>query len=167
MKKQIKIMLLMLLCACLLSSCTKSTIIDPVDYSDLPQPGPDGLVWDQIWEEWVELYEDESTYSFAGTINAYFDSDEGVVKFFLLTDSDIPEKKAAQYAMDVVKGLGYLISQQSSAYAEPSDTSFGGYLALYDIYVMVGNDDTKADESTWTLEDRIPAGEYREFSNGN
>ncbi len=97
------------------------------------------------------------------TVNWAVYQDEHEVRFFLLLNREISGKKASEFAMEVVKTFAYLISEQNGDYAPPSEDSFGGYLDDYSIYVMVGPDDTKADTSTWILEDTIPAGEYREF----
>ena len=165
MKKLISRLTAMALCLCLLCGCTKSTVINPEPPADLPMPSADGLVWDQLWQDWTLAYEDQSMYPFILSVNANIDSDEGVARFFLLTETEISEEEAADFAMEAIKGFANLINMQNMDYAAPSDTSFGGYLSQYDIYVMVGQDEYKSDESSWILEDTIPAGEYREFQN--
>ena len=73
------------------------------------------------------------------------------------------DKEAIEYADEVIKGLGHLIAQQTPRYSDPGETSFGSYLDQYDIRVLVTEDSTKADSSTWILEDTVPAGQYRKF----
>lgn len=163
MKMNGKMVAATILSICLLCGCTKSTIINPVDTSDLPMPGPDGIVWEQLWDDWTETYTDPDFYPFADSVNGSIYPDEGVARFFLLLNRDISLEEAKAYAMEVIKGFGYLIAEQNSDYTHPDETSYGSYLEAYDIYVMVGSDATKADESTWILEDTIPAGEYREI----
>ena len=165
MKKLMRNMALLCLCVCLLCGCTESTVIETSDYSDLPQPGPDGLVWEQIWEDWRSIYEDTAAYPFIDTVNASIDSENGSARFFLLTNSVISEEEAIQFAMEAVKGFSDVIREQDLSLEPSGSDSFGGYLKPFEIYVMVGPDGTKADRSTWILEDTVPAGEYREFHN--
>lgn len=160
--KWIKKLAVILTGVCLLCGCTKSNIISGgQDYSDLPQPGADGIVWEQFWEDFQELYEDPEIYPFVETVNAGVYAEEKQIKFFLLLNTEISAEEAADFATEVIKGFNDLASEQNSAYAPSSDESYGGYVSNYDIYVMVAPDELKGDKSSWILEDTIPAGEYR------
>lgn len=154
-----------LLCVGLLCGCTKSTITNPEPDTEAEQAqeNPYGIDWDKFWEDWTNKYTDPEIYPFAGTVSGGIFADENAARFFLLLNEDISPEEAQAYAMDVVKGFGTLIAEQNSQYSPASETSFGSFLDGHDIYVMVSNDDTKMDESTWILEDTIPAGQYREF----
>ncbi len=171
MKRMIRNGVCLLMGVCLLCGCTESTITESTVYDEeydieVPEISADGLAWDQLFSDMSRDYENTGLYPFAGTVSMGLFENEGVIRFFLLVNEPISEKEAAEYAMDVVKGAGGLIHNQNSAYTAPGETSFGSYLDKYDIYVLVAPDDSKSDESTWILEDTIPAGEYREFSNG-
>lgn len=166
MMKWMKSIACLLAAACLLSGCTKSNIISEAtqDYSDLPQPGPDGIVWEQLWEDWDEIYTDLNDFPYAETVSGGVYPEENALKFYILLNTTISREEAAQYATTVIKGFNDLISEQNPEYEPSSDESYGGYASQYEIYVMVAPDGTKADTSTWILEDTIPAGEYRAVS---
>ena len=118
-------------------------------------------MWEQLWEDFSDTYADESLYPFVESVNGGVYPEENVVKFYLLLNTEITEREAAKYAMEVVKGFNDLIAEQNSAYSRSGEETYGGYLSQYGIYVMVGLDSTKDDPDTWILEDIIPAGEYR------
>lgn len=162
--------MLLLACLCLLSGCTKSNIIpngngEPEGAGD-PAPSADGIVWEQLWEDFDEIYADPNDYPFVETVNAGVYPEENTVKFFLLLKETIPEDEAAEFAATVIKGFNDLIWEQNNNYARSTEDSWGGYLERYDIYVMVGPDDGKEDKANWILEDTIPAGEYRPIRGG-
>lgn len=162
-----KTMAAVLACACILMcGCTKSTIIDHGD-ADAPQPGMDGIVWEQLWEDWGDAYEDKSTYPFADTVNCSVYSDQNRVEFYLLLDKAISEEKAVNYAMEAVKGFGDSVASQNPNYTWSDENSFGSYLDSHEIYVLVAVDATKDDPDTWILEDTVPAGQYRRFRAGS
>jgi hypothetical protein len=95
------------------------------------------------------------------SVSASFFEDENTVKFFILTNEEVSNEEAAEFATNVVKGLNDLIADQNPDYAPSSDESYGGYLSKYNIYVMVSEDSKKTEKADWLLEDTIPAGEYR------
>ena len=146
----------------LLSGCTKSNIVygNNNKHDDQYQP-VNGIVWEQLWEDFSEIYADPDIYPFAASVNAGVYPEENVVKFNLLVNEEISGKEASDYATKAVKGFNDLIAAQNSAYAPSDVESYGGYLAQYGIYVMVGPDATKDDPDTWIIEDLIPQGEYR------
>lgn len=156
------ILLLVSISFCLLSGCTKSNIIsgDDEKYADLPRP-VGGIVWEQLWEDFSEIYADVNTYPFAETVNGGFYPEENMLKFYLLLNTTISDEEAEKYATTVIKGFNDLISQQNSDFSPSSENSYGGFVEQYEVYVLVSPDSTKADNSTWILEDTIPAGEYR------
>lgn len=159
-----KIIVLLLASMLVLSGCTKSNIVKGgQDYSDMPQP-VEGIVWEQLWEEWDEMYTDQDLYPFSETVNGGVYADENTMKFFILLNQEISKEEAAEYATTVLKGLGDLMAGQNPDLTASGDDSYGSYMDKYNIYVMVSPDATKSDESTWILEDTIPAGEYREVS---
>ncbi len=146
----------------LLCGCTESNIVygNKQKYDDQYQP-VNGIVWEQVWEDFSSIYADTDMYPFAASVNAGVYPEENVVKFYLLVNEEISGKEASDYATKVVKGFNDLIALQNSAYAQSDTESYGGYLAQYGIYVMVGPDATKDDPETWIIEDMIPQGEYR------
>lgn len=146
----------------LLCGCTKSNIVygNNKKYDDQYQP-VDGIVWEQVWADFSETYADQDMYPFVASVNGGVYPEENVVRFYLLVNTDISGKEASDYATKVVKGFNDLIAMQNNAYTPSEDESYGGYLAQYGIYVMVGPDETKDDPDTWIIEDMIPQGEYR------
>jgi len=161
--KWIKKLTVMLMGVCLLCGCTKSNIISgDQNYGDLPQPSADGIVWEQLWEDFQEDFTDEDLYPFVETVNAGVYPEENKIKFFLLLNTEISAEEAAKFATEVIKGFNDLVAEQNSAYAMSSNESYGGYVSKYGVYVMVAPDESKGDKSCWILEDTIPAGEYRE-----
>ena len=155
--------ILLLVCICLLSGCTKSNIVPQncdEQYGDVPAP-VGGIVWEQLWEDFDAVYADTNEYPFVETVNAGVYPEDGQIKFFLLLNTTISDEEAAEFATTVIKGFNDLIAEQNSNYSMSGDDFYGGFVSEYDIYVMVAPDDTKDDEATWILEDNIPAGEYR------
>lgn len=151
---------------CLLCGCTKSNIVPDGSqdgYGDLPQP-EGGIVWEQLWEDFDDAYADVAIYPFAETVNANVNVDEMKLSFYLLLNTVISPEEAEDYATTVIKGFNDLVAGQNTAYAPSSEDSFGGFVEQFEVYVMVGPDATKDDESTWIVEDTIPAGEYRSVS---
>ena len=161
--KFLKRMMMIMASVCLLCGCTKSNIIsgEQNQYGELPQPDQNGIVWEQLWEDFDDIYADQDVYPFIETVNGGVYSDENKIKFFLLLNNEISSEEAADYATEVIKGFNDLIAEQNDKYALSSEDSYGGYVSSYDVYVMVSTDDSKADKSSWILEDTIPAGEYR------
>lgn len=146
---------------CCLCGCTKSNIISPEPPKDAPAVGSDGIAWSQLWEDFEDTYSDSDAYPFIETVSASFYDDDKTVKFFILTSEEVSNEEAAEFATMVIKGLNDLIADQNPSYALSSDSSYGGYLSKYNIYVMVSEDGVKSDKTSWILEDTIPAGEYR------
>lgn len=160
--KLLKRLMIIIASVCLLCGCTKSNIISPEADENLPQPGADGIVWEQLWDDFREVYEDTDIYPFIETVNGGVYPEENMIRFFLLTNTEISGEEAAEYATEVLKGFNDLISEQNSSFAPSSEDSYGGYVSKHDIYVMVSPDDGKGENANWILEDTIPAGEYRE-----
>ncbi len=147
--------------ACLLCGCTRSNIINPEPDPDLPTTGQEGIVWEQLWEDFQDTYSDTDAYPYVETSNATVYPEDNTIKFFILLNQEISREEAADFAMTVIKGLNDLAAGQNASYGKSSDTSYGGFVSKYNIYVMVSADDTKSSPSGWLLEDTIPAGEYR------
>ncbi len=161
----LKRMLIIAASMCLLCGCTKSTIIaERQDTSDLPQPDAQGIVWEQLWEDLRDTFEDEDVYPFVETVNGGLFPEDKELRFFLLLNTEISAEEAADFATEFLKGFNDLISEQNSQYAPSSEESYGGYVSQYDVYVMVSEDGVKSEKSAWILEDTIPAGEYRPVS---
>ena len=156
--KRFAVILAEVFCLC---GCTKSTIISQEAPSDVELAGEDGIVWSQLWEDFQDKYDDSDAYPFVESVSASFFDDENTVKFFILTNEEVSNEEAAEFATNVVKGLNDLIADQNPDYAPSSDESYGGYLSKYNIYVMVSEDSKKTEKADWLLEDTIPAGEYR------
>ena len=120
--------MLLLLCICLLSGCTKSNIIpgsSDEQYEDAPQP-VGGIVWEQLWEDFDDIYANPDDYPFVETVNGGVYPEEGIVKFFLLLNTTIPEEEAAVFAETVIRGFNDLICEQNSSYALSDEESYGG-----------------------------------------
>lgn len=160
--KYLKRMLILMASICLLCGCTKSTIISGnQDYSELPPPDEQGIVWEQLWEDLAYTFEDEDLYPFVETVNGAFYRDKNQLQFFLLLNQDIPAEEAAEFATEFLKGFNDLIYEQNNDFAPSSEDSYGGFVSKYEVYVMVSEDGLKTEESAWILEDTIAAGEYR------
>lgn len=157
--KWTKTMLIFLAGVFLLCGCTKSTIIR--GENDLPPLSSEGILWEQVWEDFQDTYGDEDVYPFIDSVNGTIDTEKRQLRLFLLLDEEVSPEKGADYATKAIKGFNDLISDQNSAYGRSSEESYGGYLSQYEIYVMVGLEETKMDKGSWLLEDTIPAGEYR------
>ena len=162
--------ILLLAAICLLcSGCTKSNIVPDGGQNngegDVP-PSADGIVWEQLWEDFDEIYADTDAYPFIETVNAGVYDEDNFIRFYLLLNTTISGEEAAEYATEVIKGFNDLIWEQNHDYARSTEDSYGGYVSRYNIYVMVGPDDVKDNRETWILEDTIPAGEYRPVSPG-
>ena len=162
--------ILLLAAICLLcSGCTKSNIVPDGGQNngegDVP-PSADGIVWEQLWEDFDEIYADTDAYPFIETVIAGVYDEDNFIRFYLLLNTTISGEEAAEYATEVIKGFNDLIWEQNHDYARSTEDSYGGYVSRYNIYVMVGPDDVKDNRETWILEDTIPAGEYRPVSPG-
>lgn len=161
--KYLKKMLIIVASMCLLCGCTKSTIIyDDQNTADLPQPDAQGIVWEQLWTDLADTFEDPDVYPFVETVNGGLFQEENELRFFLLLNQDISAEEAADFATEFIKGFNDLIAEQNSKFEESSEESYGGYVSQYDVYVMVSDDAVKSEKSEWILEDTIKAGEaYR------
>lgn len=156
---------LLLVGVCLLCGCTKSNIVPNGSNGGGDMPRPEGgVVWEQLWQDFDDIYADQATYPFAETVNGGVYPEEKMLKFYFLLNTTIPVEEAEEYATTVIKGFNDLIAEQNSSYGYSSEDSYGGFVEQYGIYVMVGPDETKDDMNTWILEDNIPAGEYRPVS---
>lgn len=157
----IKRITLILTVGCLLCGCTKSNIIRRDDNEDLPQLSSEGILWEQVWDDFQDRFAETGWYPFVDSVNGMIDPEKKELSLFLLLNEDISAQEAADFATEAIKGFNDLISEQNPNYGASSDTSYGGYVSQCSIYVMVGLEGEKTDKSGWLLEDRIPAGEYR------
>ena len=160
----IKRITLFLVVGCLLCGCTKSHIIKREgddENSDMPQLSSEGILWEQVWEEFESQYADEAWYPFIDSVNGLIDPEKKQLDLYLLLKEEISPQEAADYATEAIKGFNDLIASQNSKYAYSSDSSYGGYVSLCNVYVMVGLEEYKEDKASWMIEDTIPAGEYR------
>lgn len=157
----IKRVTLMLTTMCLLCGCTKSNIIHKDGDENLPQLSSEGIVWEQVWDEFQSQYADEAWYPFVSSVGGGIEPSKKELELYLFLNEEITAQEAADYATEAIKGFNDFISAQNNDYAFSSDSSYGGYVSKCKIHVMVGLDAPVEDKSMWILDDTIPAGEYR------
>ena len=111
----------------LLCGCTKSNIVygDNKKYDDQYQ-SVDGIVWEQVWQDFSDTYADQDLFPFAVSVNGGIYPEENMARFYLLVNGDVSDKEAAEYATKVLKGFNDLIAIQNSSYASSSEESYGG-----------------------------------------
>lgn len=120
----IKRITLFLVVGCLLCGCTKSHIIKREgddENSDMPQLSSEGILWEQVWEEFESQYADEAWYPFIDSVNGLIDPEKKQLDLYLLLKEEISPQEAADYATEAIKGFNDLIASQNSKYAYSSD----------------------------------------------
>ncbi len=166
MKKYGKKFAALLLCACMLSGCTESTIINPPTediLANLPQPTDEWLVWEQLWDDMSRFYADPEVYPFMDSIEGEVDTDNRTLRLVMLTNQTITREEAVEYVKEVVEGFAELVHEQNNDYTEPGEGTYGSYLDMYEIYLLVAPKDTRNDASTWIFEDTLPKDGYKEI----
>ncbi len=159
--KRIKTTILMLTTICLLCGCTKSNIIHKDGDDSLPQLSSEGIVWEQVWDEFQSQYADEAWYPFVSSVGGGIEPTKKELELYLFLNEEITAQEMADYATEAIKGFNDFISAQNHDYAPSSDSSYGGYVSKCKVHVMIGLDAPVEDNTGWLLEDTIPAGEYR------
>ncbi len=114
-------------CAALLCGCTQSNIVQPESY------GPDmELHFDieidpgQIQEDVNDIFLDDRDYPMGVKIDVNYDLDEEYVNVTVVVKDDTTPEEAAEYTMEVLKGVNDQFVVQDFTYGESGEDTYGG-----------------------------------------
>ena len=108
--KRIKTTILMLTTICLLCGCTKSNIIHKDGDDSLPQLSSEGIVWEQVWDEFQSQYADEAWYPFVSSVGGGIEPTKKELELYLFLNEEITAQEMADYATEAIKGFNDFIS---------------------------------------------------------
>ncbi len=168
MKRTVGKWVALLLCACMLSGCTESTIINPPTEDiyakyNLPAPTDEWLVWELLWQDMTDYYGDSEEYPFIDSLEGEVDTENRTLSLLMLTNQIITREEAIEYVKEVVEGFAFLIHEQNNDYTEAGEGTYGSYLDMYEITLIVAPKETEDDPSTWIFVDTLPKEGYKEI----
>lgn len=154
-------------CALLLCGCTESKIVTPTQPANL---APDMNVyskgieinWDQVKEDWNDAFADPSVYPLAHSLDYLRDDDAETLDIYIYVQPGTTEEEASEYATEAIKGLNDAVYMQDFSFTQSGADYYGSFVSIYDVNVVVAPYDTKEDQSTWIINDKIEAFEYKE-----
>lgn len=124
---RIKKLILAVGCAALLCGCTESNIVNPESV------GPDfdihfDIVVDpvQIQDDVNDIFLDPMDYPMGVQTDVEYDLDAEYVNVTIVVKDDTTAEEAAQYAMEVVKGVNDQFVVQDFSYGSSGDDTYGG-----------------------------------------
>lgn len=158
-----KRLMLLLSCVLLLSGCTKSNIVTPEGTIAPDFNVKEGIQidWNQVRGDLSELFTAANNYPMNEMIEFNVDDTEKTVYLMLTVKDDTTKEQAAAFATDLVKAFNDSVSVQDFSYEGSTADSYGGFFQKYSVCIQVMPASTKEEESTWLVDDIIPAGEQK------
>lgn len=160
-----KLLVLIASCMFLLSGCTKSHIVAPslavAPETDIKE-GVE-IDWGQIWDGLDETFMDPETYPMAAGINGGVDPENKYVQLTVQVKDGTSPEDAANFAMEVAKGLNDEVATQDFSYELASEKSYGGYFKENTLQIMIYPEGTYFEEDKCMLDVTIQPGEYVEL----
>ncbi|MGL5434342.1 MAG: hypothetical protein ACRDBO_02935 [Lachnospiraceae bacterium] len=124
---QIKKLAVVVGCAALLCGCTQSNIVQPETY------GPDFEMYfdivvdpEQIQEDVNDIFLDPKDYPMGVKIDVSYDLDAEHVDVTVVVKDDTTPEAAAEYTMEVLKGVNDQFAVQDFTYGESGEDTYGG-----------------------------------------
>lgn len=164
---KMKNLLLVMGCAALLCGCTKSNIVNPAPEDVM---NPDMNVYfdieldkEQLQDDVLDIYMDESDYPMAAGIEFELNEDEEYVDVTVVVKDDTSAKDAAEYAETVVKGINDECAVQDFSYAEADEDTFGGLYQDNEIILKVYKESAYEADGEPMYEVTVPKDTYMTF----
>ncbi|MFR5600878.1 MAG: hypothetical protein ACLTKI_00275 [Lachnospiraceae bacterium] len=155
-----KLLLLLSCTLVLMSGCTKSNIVSP----DGPVE-PDFNIKDNVeldMEQMQDVLDEQfvqtEDYPFGQAIEFYIDEKDTSLYLMITVDDDTDPEAAAAYGMEIIDAFNDEAATQDFSYEPSSDDSYGGFSDNYHVWIQIMPESTKEDETTWLVDDNIPAG---------
>lgn len=159
-----KIAMTLLASVLLLCGCTQSHIVEPEGNSQPDTEIRKGIEisWGQVWDDLDSQFVNSEQYPFSVSVNCNVHDDKNQIDLVLLVQPGTTKEQAAPYATDVVKAFNDSVATQDFNYKMSSGNSYGSFINLYDVTILVAPYDSKENSSTWIIQDTIKAGsDYR------
>lgn len=160
-----KMLLLAAGCAVLLCGCTKSNIVQPDETI-----GPDfnmynNIVIDpvQLAEDVDDIYLDEEDYPMASSIEEKLDLDNEKVDITVVVKDGTSKEDAAEYAMQVIKGVADQVAIQDFSYGESGEDTYGGLFQDNVINIKIYEKSTYDEQGDPMYEGQIPKDTYQQI----
>lgn len=156
-----KRILTLLVCAVLLSGCTKSTIVDPEkgEAPDFSTKDNIEIDWDQASEDARDLFVDSKEYPYTVGIVFNLDPNEKEMLLNWVVTDDIPKEEIMYYTEELLKQFNNIVAVQDFSIAQSSETAYGGLWDRYGVRVSIAPDGTKEDPETWFVDNHFAAGQ--------
>lgn len=164
---KMKRLLMVMGCAVLLCGCTKSNIVNPEPEEVM---NPDMNIYfdieldkEQLTDDVLDIYMDESEYPMAAGIEFELNEDEERVDVTVVVKDDTSAEDAAYYAEMVVKGINDECVVQDFSYAESSEDTFGGLYQDNEIVLKIYKESAYKADGTPMYEVTVPKDAYMTF----
>lgn len=151
-------------CTMLLCSCTKSNIVQPETYE------PDfNLYFDieidqeQVRDDVNDIFLDPQDYPMGVQIDVDMNLEEEWVNITVVVKDDTTLEAAAEYAMEVIKGINDQVAVQDFTYGESDDDTYGGLYQDNVINLKIYKQSEFKAGGDPIYENQIPKDEYLEI----
>ncbi|MCR5370799.1 MAG: hypothetical protein K6E83_08840 [Clostridium sp.] len=160
-----KKLLLLGLCAgaLLFGGCTKSTIVNPHEYTlaanpDFEEKKDVEIEWQQVSDDAKELFLNTEDYPYAKDLVILLEPTEKKLQLLWVVADDFPEEELDRYAEDLVKEFNNIVASQDFSIERAGTDSYGGLWKEYGLSVGIIPESTKEDPDTWFMDVTYEAG---------
>ncbi len=160
-----KKLLLLGLCAgaLLFGGCTKSTIVNPDEYTlaanpDFEEKKDVEIEWQQVSDDAKELFLNTEDYPYAKDLVILLEPTEKKLQLLWVVADDFPEEELDRYAEDLVKEFNDIVASQDFSIERAGTDSYGGLWKEYGLSVGIIPESTKEDPDTWFMDVTYEAG---------
>ncbi len=160
-----KKLLLLGLCAgaLLFGGCTKSTIVNPDEYTlaanpDFEEKKDVEIEWQQVSDDAKELFLNTEDYPYAKDLVILLEPTEKKLQLLWVVADDFPEEELDRYAEDLVKEFNNIVASQDFSIERAGTDSYGGLWKEYGLSVGIIPESTKEDPDTWFMDVTYEAG---------
>ena len=151
-------------CTAFLCGCTQSNIVQPETY------GPDFNVYfdveinqEQVRDDVEDIFLDPEDYPMGVQIDVDMNLEEEQVNIAVVVKDDTTPEAAAQYTMEVIKGINDQVAVQDFSYGESGDDTYGGLYQDNVINLKIYKQSEYEADGEPMYEKQIPKDEYLEI----
>lgn len=146
--------IMLMMCAALLSGCTKSNIVQPDSETKIADPDFEvrddiEINWAQVSEESEALFKDKSEYPYSEDFHFMLQPTTNEIMLVWVVADDMPAEELDPYLESLVKGFNDIVATQDFSIESSSDDSYGGLWKTYGLSYGIAPLSTQDDEETW------------------
>lgn len=158
-----KRILVLLVCAVLLSGCTKSNIVQLDSETQIADPDfevKEGITidWQQVSEEAGVYFKDKNEFPYSEDFYFNLQPDNKQIMLVWVVADDLPAKELDLYSEKLLKGFNDIVAVQDFSIEMSNDDSYGGLWKDYAFSYGIAPVTTQDDEETWYASGAYGAG---------